>query len=388
LIPDDHPSIDAPQEARVERQRALARTTRVKRSAATTFAAAEVFLSLWRAIRSSRSVPTSLAETTPDGEPHNAPTIDASSPPHPEFGSSEPIPPRTLDRNLDAGPEMNPERRTFWGTLLAVLFSLAALAASVVFLVVYWSNSGNLLLGASLAVACSGWGATLVIWGRLLTLQREAIAPREPLLPPEPERKAAAKTFTLGTNDVCRRSILRWIGFSAVGMFAAMAASLLRSLGVPSYSSLNSHIWKRGQRLMTVEGQAATVDSMQLGNILTVFPEGRIGDERSQTVLIRVDPSLLELPKTRQDWAPDGILAYSRVCTHAGCTVGLYEKTTHLLLCPCHQSTFNVLCAARPNGGPAARPLPQLPIYADSDGTLRAGGGFSEPPGPGFWGIE
>jgi len=283
---------------------------------------------------------------------------------------------------------MNPERRTFWGTLLAVLFSLAALAASVVFLVVYWSNSGNLLLGASLAVACSGWGATLVIWGRLLTLQREAIAPREPLLPPEPERKAAAKTFTLGTNDVCRRSILRWIGFSAVGMFAAMAASLLRSLGVPSYSSLNSHIWKRGQRLMTVEGQAATVDSMQLGNILTVFPEGRIGDERSQTVLIRVDPSLLELPKTRQDWAPDGILAYSRVCTHAGCTVGLYEKTTHLLLCPCHQSTFNVLCAARPNGGPAARPLPQLPIYADSDGTLRAGGGFSEPPGPGFWGIE
>ena len=82
-----------------------------------------------------------------------------------------------------------------------------------------------------------------------------------------------------------------------------------------------------------------------------------------------------------------GYLAYSRVCTHAGCPVGLYQKQSHLLLCPCHQSSFDVLNGAEPTGGPAARPLPQLPLYADADGTLRAGGAFTAPPGPGFWGM-
>ena len=88
---------------------------------------------------------------------------------------------------------------------------------------------------------------------------------------------------------------------------------------------------------------------------VTVFPEGSIGDEKAQTVLIRVKEQLLRLPEDRADWAPMGYLAYSRVCTHAGCPVGLYEAESHLLLCPCHQSTFNVLEAAQPTGGPAAR---------------------------------
>lgn len=358
------------------------------RLAAAAFVAFEILLPIVRAFSKPRMEARTLAAKTSDPSPLNPPAAHADSAPNPEFETSNPIPPRTLDRNLDAEPGMNPERRAFWGTLLAALMSVVGLAGSIVFLVAYWSDSSNPLLGASLAVAFCGWGATLVFWGRMLTIQREAIAPRESLLPPEPERNAAAEAFTFGARDVCRRSMLRWIGYSATALFAAMAASLLRSLGVPSYSSLNSHIWKRGQRLMTAEGKPVSVDSMQPGNILTVFPEGSIGDERSQTVLIRVDPSLLELPKERENWAPDGILAYSRVCTHAGCTVGLYEKTGHLLMCPCHQSTFNVLRAARPNGGPAARALPQLPLYADSDGTLRAGGGFTQPPGPGFWGIE
>jgi ubiquinol-cytochrome c reductase iron-sulfur subunit len=388
LISDYDPNRDAQPEARVEPRESLAQKTRFARFAVTAIAAVEVFFSLWRAFRNSRSVPTFLAESSSDREPLNAPAIHVGSPLQPEFGSSDPIPPRTLDRNLDADPLMNPRRRTFWPTLLALLSSLVALAASVAFLVAYWTNSGNSLLGSSLAVACGGWGATLVIWGRMLTVQREAIAPREPLLPPEPERAAAAEAFASGADDICRRSVLRWAGYCMAGMFTAMAASLLRSLGVPSYSSLNSHIWRRGQRLMTIDGNPVTVQSIQPGNTLTVFPEDKIGDERSQTVLIRVDQSLLQLPQDRQNWAPSGILAYSRVCTHAGCTVGLYERSSYLLMCPCHQSTFNVLRSALPNGGPAARALPQLPLYADSDGTLRAGGGFSAPPGPGFWGIE
>ncbi len=357
------------------------------RVAIAAIAIAEVVIAIARAFRNSRSRQPASVEVPSVPAPSGSLAAHEDAVAHPEFGAADPIPPRTLDRNLDADAALNPERREFWGTLLAALAALVALAGCIAFLIAYWSNAVNLLLGGSLAVALGGLGTTLVIWGRMLTVQREAIAPREPLRPPEPEREAAAEAFTLGARDIRRRCMLRWIGYSAGGMLAAMAASLLRSLGIPSYSALNSHIWKRGQRLMTVDGKPVLVNSMQPGNVLTVFPEGSIGDERSQTVLIRVDQALLELPEDRENWAPNGILAYSRVCTHAGCTVGLYEKTNYLLLCPCHQSTFDVLRAARPNGGPAARALPQLPIYADSDGTLRAGGGFSEPPGPGFWGM-
>src|SRR5207237_8621261 len=109
--------------------------------------------------------------------------------------------------------------------------------------------------------------------------------------------------------------------------------------------------------------------------------------KRAQTVLLRVPLELLQLPEERAHWAPSGNVAYSRVCTHAGCPVGMYETTTHLLACPCHQSTFDVLRAAAPTSGPAGRPLPQTPLYADADGWLRAGGGFSQPPGPEFWGM-
>ena len=138
---------------------------------------------------------------------------------------------------------------------------------------------------------------------------------------------------------------------------------------------------------MTEHGTPINVSALQPGNTLLVYPEGSIGDEKAQTVLIRVDERFLQMPKERADWAPMGYLAYSRVCTHAGCPVGLYQKQTHLLLCPCHQSTFDVLKGAEPTGGPAARPLPQVPLYVDADGTLRAAGGFSTPPGPGFWGM-
>lgn len=357
------------------------------RIAAAAITMVEVIIAIAGVLRTPRRQPPAGTEIPPAPEMPRPSIAHATTSAQPEKGTVDPIPPRMFDRNLDADRAGNAERRAFWGLLLGTLASLIALADCIGFLVAYWCDAGNLFLGGSLALALGGLGAALVIWGRMLTVQREAIAPREPLRPPDSERKAAADAFTLGAQDIRRRCMLRWIGYSSAGLLAAMAASLLRSLGLPSYSALNSRIWKRGQRLMTAEGEPLFVNSLQPGNTITVFPEDSIGDERSQTILVRVDQTLLELPKERENWAPNGILAYSRVCTHAGCTVGLYEKTNYLLLCPCHQSTFDVLRGARPNGGPAARPLPQLPIYADADGTLRAGGGFSEPPGPGFWGM-
>jgi ubiquinol-cytochrome c reductase iron-sulfur subunit len=104
-------------------------------------------------------------------------------------------------------------------------------------------------------------------------------------------------------------------------------------------------------------------------------------------LLIRVEPGLLKLPADRAAWAPDGFVAYSKVCTHAGCPVGLYRSSEHTLICPCHQSEFDVLDGARPISGPAARALPQLPIRLQEDGTFVALGDFPEPVGPGFWNM-
>ena len=191
----------------------------------------------------------------------------------------------------------------------------------------------------------------------------------------------------MGADDVQRRGLLKWMAGAGMTLVAAMVVSMARSLGTPPGPSLFTTVWKRGQRLMTIDGKPLTVDSLKPGSMAVVFPEESLGNENAQTTLIRVEENLLRLPKGRENWAPKGYLAYSRVCTHAGCSVGLFEAHTNLLLCPCHQSTFAVLRGAVPTGGPAARPLPQLPLYVDSKGFLRAGGGFTAPPGPGFTGM-
>jgi ubiquinol-cytochrome c reductase iron-sulfur subunit len=122
-------------------------------------------------------------------------------------------------------------------------------------------------------------------------------------------------------------------------------------------------------------------------SLVTVFPEDAVGSADSQTLLIRVPPELLRLDPSRAGWAPDGYVAYSKICTHAGCPVGLYRATERKLICPCHQSTFDVLTGATPVFGPAARALPQLPIRLQPDGTFVATDDFAEPVGPSFWNM-
>ena len=139
--------------------------------------------------------------------------------------------------------------------------------------------------------------------------------------------------------------------------------------------------------MVGIDGKPVQASALPIDGVLTVFPEGAVGDAMAQTLLIRVPPDLLRLPADRMAWAPDGYVAYSKVCTHAGCPVGLYRAIQHRLICPCHQSTFDVLDGAIPSFGPAARPLPQLPIQLQPDGTFVALGGFPEPVGPSFWNM-
>lgn len=273
------------------------------------------------------------------------------------------------------------------GTFFVACAFLIMMAGGIGFLVTYWTGGANAWYGISLFLFLGGLGSMLVLWSHLLTTRNEVVDQREPLTPRPQIEHATESDFNTGAYQVHRRGLLKWMAGGAGALFAAIFVTFFRSLGTSPDTTLYSTVWKRGQRLMTEDGKPITVNDLECGSTVIVFPEDSIGSERAQTVLLRVREDLLQLPADRTGWAPKGNLAFSRVCTHAGCSVGMYETTTHLLMCPCHQSTFNVLRGAEPTGGPAARPLPQLPLYADPDGTLRAAGGFTDPPGPGFWGM-
>jgi ubiquinol-cytochrome c reductase iron-sulfur subunit len=174
------------------------------------------------------------------------------------------------------------------------------------------------------------------------------------------------------------------LGLAAAALGAA-AVFPIRSLGPSPGRSLQRTPWRAGTRLVGEDGDPITVEDIPLGGFLTVFPEGHVGSADGQTVLVRVDPDANRPRPGRKDWAPDGLLAYNKVCTHAGCPVGLYQAASHQLLCPCHQSAFDVLDGARPVFGPATRSLPQLPLAIDAQGYLRARSDYTEPVGPAYW---
>jgi ubiquinol-cytochrome c reductase iron-sulfur subunit len=273
------------------------------------------------------------------------------------------------------------------GTALVTLFSLISFLAGISFVFNFWTGGPNWRLGTSLGIFFASLGASLIFYTHRLTQYREAIEQREELRSNEEQRETAVEDYCAGLHDIKRRKLLKWLVVGAMTMMGAIVVSVFRAFGVDPSPSLYDTVWHRGQRLVTIDGVPISLEALEPGSMVVVFPEDKIGSEKAQTVLIRVKEEFLQLPPERSDWAPRGYLAYSRVCTHAGCPVSMFETTTNLLLCPCHQSTFNVLRAAKPTGGPAARPLPQLPLFADAEGMLRAGGGFSEPPGPGFWGL-
>lgn len=280
-----------------------------------------------------------------------------------------------------------PDRGT--GTVLVLITFGISVLGGIGFVVAYWTTNSNVLLGGCLALCFLGFGCALVFWSHWLMRQREVSAPREPLPSDPQEYEALFEEIYPREPNIHRRKLLVGMSTAVVTTVAAAWISVFRSFfGASPYGApLASTIWKRGQLLITDTGEVASVHSLKPGGAVIVFPENLYGYVSAQTILLRVPEQYLRLPNGRADWAPMGYLAYSRVCTHAGCPVGLFETENDLLLCPCHQSTFNVLDGAEPTGGPAARPLPQLPLYVDRDGNLRAGGGFTAPPGPAYWSI-
>jgi len=258
-------------------------------------------------------------------------------------------------------------------------------AGAAIGLAIVYARGGNPQVEGALILASFGaLGVGLVTIAHRLLPSEQFEEERERLPTTPDDRRAFAQDFDRG-ESLTRRRFLAGSLVAAVGAIAAALLFPIRSLGPSPGNSLERTPWRRGSRLVNDQGFAVVADEVPLDGLVTVFPEGAVGSADGQVVLVRVRPELVRPAAGREDWSPEGFIAYSKVCTHAGCPVGLYQSRTHQLLCPCHQSAFDVLEGAEPVFGPAARALPQLPLEIDAEGVLVARSEFLEPIGPAFW---
>ncbi len=295
---------------------------------------------------------------------------------------------------------------------LSVAASIWAIAAYMIFPIESGAlidiRYNNLFVGLGIALALLAIGIGAIHWSKAVMSDKEYIEPRHATRGRDTVRDSAVQVFAAANEEsgFGRRSMIR------NSLFAALAASILPGItlfrglapqntpekphaGDPVH--LLSHtMWKEGTRLAhDPSGRPIRAADVTLGSAFHVIPEDLAGlshhegylEEKAKAIvlLMRLLPEDLNEAEDKKDWSYDGIVAYSKVCTHVGCPVALYEQLTHHLLCPCHQSQFDVANGAAVIFGPAARPLPQLPITVDDEGYLVARSDFHEPVGPSFW---
>lgn len=263
------------------------------------------------------------------------------------------------------------ERAVAGGLLLSILGSLG-------FMVAYWKQMSTQWEGFALAAAFGGFMLAALGWSRWILKHEQVVDLRDTYPQPREERAQMVESYEHGIAQVNRRTWLTRMLYTAFGVFGLAALFPLGSLGPEPDDALFHTRWKRGARLQRPDGSLVKADDVNVDGVVTVFPEGNIGDSQSMSVLIR-------LPDGLGSNTAGGLIAYSKMCTHAGCPVALYRSADHRLICPCHQSVFDAADNASVVSGPADRPLARLPIEVGDDGFVRATGDFTDAPGPGFW---
>jgi ubiquinol-cytochrome c reductase iron-sulfur subunit len=357
------------------------------------------------------------------GEAHGAtpadPEPEGRRAPHRVIGTPPPAASRTLladeaagrrpaPRELPAEPE-DPASAKRAERVVAACF-LLAMVAGFGFLVAYaiigvgsldgaWHS--NLVLGSCLGLTFLLLAIGSTIWVRRLMPDVEITEQRHLMRSDEKDREAFKQTFREGADasQFVKRPLVRRTLLAATVPLAVAPIFLLRDLGPLPGTSLDHTVWRKGLRLL-VYGTGRPITSAEFnspGSIISIGPEGYLDDDdamaKAAVTLIKFRPGQLQFTpanhavpnKVVENWTVDNIVAYSKICTHVGCPAALYEQTTHHILCPCHQSTFDATQGARVIFGPATRPLPQLPMGVDSQGYLIALGDFQEPVGPSFW---
>jgi ubiquinol-cytochrome c reductase iron-sulfur subunit len=318
--------------------------------------------------------------------------------------------PEHLPRPTDVDPaaEKRAERQ------VAGLFGLSALFA-VLACVAYFAvgkeseifgiGALNAALGGGLGLAllCIGMGA--IQWSRKLMSDHEIVEYRHTAASSEEDRSEAVADLEQGLEDsgIARRPLVRNSLLTAMGFLGLPAIVFLRDLGPLPGDKLAHTVWKKGMRVVQdVDGARIKPSEMQIGQLVNAEPEVffetdsegepeyegaalQSAKAKAAVILVRMHPDDIKPWKGRENWGVDGILCFSKICTHVGCPISLWEQQTHHLLCPCHQSTFDLADNGKVVFGPAGRHLPQLPLAVDSEGYLIATSDFTEPVGPSYW---
>ena len=268
---------------------------------------------------------------------------------------------------------------------VAFCWSLTLLA-SIGLAWVYVAGGQPQAEGVLWAVALVGLGVGFIFWGRDLLPNGEVIASRgHHEVSDEGWRNSVAEALSRGVEPMARRPFLFKMLGAVGGAFGLAALFPLASLGPRPHRNLYHTLWAPGVRLTTEDGKPIRPSDLPVNGILTVFPNGNVDDGLSPTLLMNIGDAPFKIPPQRVGWNVGGLVAFSKICTHAGCPASLYNVETHQLVCPCHQSTFDVLQDCNPVFGPASRSLPQLPLAVDSEGYLVSQSDYTEPVGPGFW---
>ena len=305
-------------------------------------------------------------------------------------------------------------------TQVLFCFALAPLLALVFVVAYFWPGLNDIYLefgaftasvqhtvmGTSLGLAMLLIGVGVVQWARQLMADYEVIEERESAASTPVERAEVLAALDQGIEDsgISRRKVLGRALGGAVGLTALAPLVMLLDAGpwpLPSVrrETVETTIWAEGTpdapiRLVNdVTYTPIRAADMEIGQLINAEPENlqdfhgadfMIEKSKAAIIIVRMDPNSIKVPERRQDWHVGGILAYSKICTHVGCPISLWEQQTHHLLCPCHQSTFDLGDAGKVVFGPAARALPQLPITVDEDGYLIARSDFTVPVGPSY----
>jgi ubiquinol-cytochrome c reductase iron-sulfur subunit len=326
-------------------------------------------------------------------------TARAKKPPGPDVSRSGAAA-QPATRDAEPAPEPDPAQRTVPSDRRAENLVVGLLVAAALlgfgFTAIYITlETDTQLLGLAMGGALALLSAAAIVAGKGVVPQETAVEERDELLDDE-EVEEVVEIVEAGGEGVSRRVLLTGAcGLAGAGMVTAVAAPLA-SLGPPA-GLLHQSPWTRGVRLVDDQGKPYAADEIQIGSFYTALPEGQDWESFGAGVLVvRLPPEFNELPPSRRGWAPEGIMAYSKICPHAGCAISLYRYPTDpqtsspspAFTCPCHYSTFTPGDGGKVTFGPAGRALPQLPLLIDAEGNLRCAGRFDQDIGPSWWGVR
>ncbi len=259
------------------------------------------------------------------------------------------------------------------------------------------------IIGLTLGLTIMCLGIGVVAMSRRIIPHEIAIQQRHDGLSKEVDRRTVgAELMDIGDKSglIKRRGMLKGSLLLAGGGLgvAAVVPVLGGFIKNPWAEGDDSELWVTPWRpradgtkvrLVQIDGTPVRPTDMAAGAMVTVFPAVPGGAKASDAavMLFRLRPNdpVQFRDAAHSTYRYGDYYAYSKICTHVGCPVSLYEQQTGRILCPCHQSQFDVNNGAKPVFGPATRPLPQLPITVDEEGYFIAISDFTEPVGPGFW---